>query len=321
MDAKLKNYPLVLAPSSLGICNLTCIYCYMADIMNKESILKYADHVSVLDQMKTLGCKYVIYAMEGEPFLDQFFHDRHKDTFPLVEDANRRGMYVVVFTNMTMFTEEKLKTLHKMNISIIGKLNAMDSNIHNSLMNREEKWESYDGIFLPKGIKLLLEAGFNKCEKGMTRLGVDIVITRKNLHHIEGVIEFCDKYNIKPIIDTLIPSGNARKNLDVLELDENDNRWLYKLLRDRWGDEFVNDQFIEGCAIGEVGLAYDSSGNVKACCTLGADIGNIKQESIKVLFENVQKYRSTLPKYEKSKDIINMCARAKLLTYHHDVTE
>jgi ornithine cyclodeaminase/alanine dehydrogenase-like protein (mu-crystallin family) len=273
--------------------------------------LALKDHYSAIAQMAQLGARYVIIGMEGEPFMDEHFYDPKGGGYPIIEAANDRGMYVVVFTNMSMLTPEILEDLSGKDVSLIGKLNSLNQETNRQLIRVHEDWESYRNVQIPRGLKLMLESRMSKSEdEGRTRLGIDIIVTAMNYRDIPAVAEFAVGNRIKPIVDTLIPVGRASCNLTKLQLSTPQNRWLLGRLRKILGEDFVRDEFVEGCAIRD-GVAYDSSGDVRVCCTFSSDVGNIREKPIAEMFDELCKKRSSLPEFPRDERVINSCSIAK----------
>ena len=308
--AESEGKPLILAPSVKANCNYKCIMCFVRSGKVLSGEIELEEHKFVIDQISKMGAKYTIIAMVGEPFMDPAFYNPAKETFPLIDYANKHGMYVVAFTNGSLVRPEILKKLIRKDVSLIGKLWSFNPGLYNEMTGAKNEFVEYKGLLIPKGIKLMMDAGFNKIKNEKTRMGIDIIVTSKNYREIPDIVNFALKNGIKPVIDTMIPTERARQNYDKLKLGERQNKWLYLQLVKSLGKGFVNDQFVEGCAVRRVGLAYDNFGEVRVCCALEANVGNIKYESIKQLFEKIQAYRKQLPHYKKVEKTLGACDTA-----------
>ena len=305
--------PLVLAPSVSANCNFNCIMCFVGSGKASSGEIGLEEHKLAIDQVSDLGAKYVIIAMVGEPFLDPAFYDKESESFPLVDYANEKGLYVVSFTNTSIATEENLRAAKQKGLSFIGKLWSLDQETDDFLTGIKKEWVDFKGQRIPKGLALMIEAGFNEVKDGETRLGIDVIVTSKNFKDIPEVVEWAIENNIYPVIDTMIPKERAKENYEKLKMNQEQNKWLYNQLAGIIGNSFTKGQFVQGCAVKRVGLAYDNFGNVKTCCTMEVDVGNIKETPIKELYKRIQEHRKTLPTYSKENGTMNSCDTAKFI--------
>lgn len=311
--AESEGTPLVIAPSVSARCNYECIMCYVPSGKAPEGEVGLAEHMSVIDQTSKLGAKYMIIAMVGEPFMDLAFFDRQSASFPMIDYANEQGIYVVTFTNGSLVTPETADQLKRKDVSLIGKLWSLNPEIDDELTGKQKRWVEYDGEHIPAGLKFMIDAGFNEVHGDETRLGIDVIVTARNYQEIPRIAEYAIAHGIKPIIDTMIPTERAQQNYQRLRLTEEQNRWLYSELVRILGEDFITDQFVEGCATRRVGLAYDNFGNVKVCCALGSDVGNIGETPVKDLHKRIQEYRGKLPHFERTVGTLNACDIARLV--------
>jgi len=281
--------------------------------LNLKGEVGLKEHKKVTRESAGLGAKYMVIAMVGEPFMDSAFYNRKNNAFPLIDYANEHGIYVVTFTNASLVTEKMLDVLINKGCSLIGKLWSLNSAIDDELTVVKKRWVERKGIMIPKGLALMMDAGFNRVNDGTTRLGADVIVTAKNYAGIPKVVEFLLDNGIKPIIDTMIPTGRAKVNYSALKLKPGQNAWLYKQLAPILGKDFVKDEFVGGCATKQVGLAYDNFGNVKVCCALGANVGNIRTEPISELSKKIYEYRKKLSTYEKEIGTLPACDTAEFI--------
>ncbi|GEM_PF-2825581 len=311
--ARIERKPLVLAPSVRALCNYRCLPCYVPSGKQLEGEIGLAEHKSAIEQISRLGARYIVIAMVGEPFLDSAFYVPASRDFPLVDYANQHGLYTTVFTNSSLVTKENLEVLRVKNISLIGKLWSLTPSVDDELTGVKKEWVTHHGVLIPRGLALMMDAGFNEIREGETRLGADVIVTAKNLRDIPEVVKYLITNGIKPIIDTMIPTERAQRNYAALRLTPDQKSWLYAQLVRILGEGFAEDEFVQGCATKQVGLAYDNFGNVKVCCALGANIGNIETSPLESLYERIQVYRAQLPTYAKEPSTLNSCDTARLV--------
>jgi MoaA/NifB/PqqE/SkfB family radical SAM enzyme len=81
-------------------CPLECQHCYnnlpMSDQKARRSELSFEEHVRLLDELKDLGCFWLLYT-GGEIFA-------RKDFLDIYTEAKKRGFLITLFTNGTMIT-------------------------------------------------------------------------------------------------------------------------------------------------------------------------------------------------------------------------
>lgn len=312
-DSQIGGRMLVVAPSVKAICNYGCWTCFAFDGKAVKGEIGIDEHKLAIGQASELGAKYMIIAMVGEPFMDKAFYKKSDGSFPMVDYANENGIYVVTFTNTSLVTPIIASDLKRKDSTLIGKLWSMDRELDDELTGFKKEWVRHNGVCIPIGLKYLVDEGFNDVQDGETRLGIDIVVNAMNYKEIPEIASYAINNGIKPIIDTMIPMEMAQKNYSKLKMTPNQNQWLYTELVKVLGEDFTKDQFVEGCATRQVGFAYDNFGNVKVCCALGSNVGNIKNTPVKDLYNEIQMYRSTLPKFEKIPGTLNACDTARFV--------
>lgn len=335
LRAERETSPLVLALSVSAHCNLKCKYCYTDAGEKLPGELNFENHKKIIDEFAALNKnkKYIVIAMMGEPFLDKSFYNakgtKIKDPvtgndfesqFPIIDYANKYNIKVVFFTNTTIMDPEIASKLKNKDVSIIGKLNTLNPSLQEEMTgNRgsfiEENWVNYEykdekeikKIKVPKGLKILMDAGLNKAdEKGSTRLGVDIILTKENYKDIPAVVEFCLKNGIHPVLDTMIPLGTAAKKYPELKLELEEDKWLYKKLVELMGPEFTKEEFTgRPCSTFRAGIAYDNFGNVKMCCGGETEnLGNVKNDSLKKIYPKIVEHKEMFLKNLKENGVI-----------------
>lgn len=277
-------------------CNLNCIYCSTEGGEAWQGELTLNERLDVIKQAKDLGARYVIIPGRGEPLLD-------KDIFNLIEYIYRSGMKTVIATNGTLITKDIAKVLFKKNVSLIVKINSFNSVIHDELIGKKDiiKWVEYTygtngearKINIPYGLRCLLDIGYNKRKmsiSGIPSIMIEMVITKLNYKCILEIARF-GKYNKIPLfIDRLIIAGRALKNYSQLEPEQEKYKWLYKELCKILGIEFILEQKSTKCHI-ELNPVIDANGDALLCCSRNCHIGNIRDKSLKELFEKVKEIR------------------------------
>ena len=141
--AKIYKKPLFLGIPLAGtnkckVCQLDCIYCFVEEDNTNTKLLNLNDHFKIIDQFEKIGGKYVKTATVGEPFLDRNFYDPFKNNplkskYPLIDYANKKGIYWTSFSNLVCINSNIAGELYEKDVSLIGKLNSLNPDIHGKL--------------------------------------------------------------------------------------------------------------------------------------------------------------------------------------------
>lgn len=329
-DAIKRETPLSLGiplavQNEIKICQLKCKYCFVEKETRKAQ-LALKDHFYIIDRFAEIGGRYIKTATVGEPFLDKkFFDSKGEDRFPLIDHANSKDLYWTSYSNLLSITPEIAKQLSKRKFSIIGKLNSLNPNVQEATTGRtgfynKRNWVKFKKWIIPKHLKYLIDAGFNKrvFEKGRiyTRLGVEVIITKDNFRDIPLIVKFCIENNIYPDLETLEIAGDAKTNLTDLQLSTKENRWLYNQLKDMApGDWLEKDVRIAGapCSMYVSGIVYNVDGSIRYCYNVDSKLRlNIRTTSLKKLYLKLlcnkkQVSAKMLLKSRKKRGLLNPC--------------
>ena len=131
-------------------CNLKCIYCYedCSDVKAYESVpFRYKN--SIIRQAAKGGAKSLVIPGAGEPFLD-------KDLRRIVSNAADCGLKIVIYTNGTCLNKTVLSWLRDTSVSLVVKLESLDSRIHDHLTEVKGSFS-----MVSRNLGKLLDAGFN----------------------------------------------------------------------------------------------------------------------------------------------------------------
>jgi len=275
-------------------CNINCIYC-LSD-KSKEDGLSFEDKISVIRQAKQMGAKAVFLAGSGEPMMD-------KDFFPLIKSISITGMKPVVLTNGILITRKVAKELKKNNVMIGMKIPSLDKKILEKLAGTKNAYKMLDfksgskSIKIPAFLKNLLEIFDTK------DLRVSIPLTKINFESINEVIDFCEEYDIKIMIETLIYTGNAEKNISTLKLTDDQEKNLIELVKNRL-PHFAKS----GPCRFERNPVVESDGNIAVCLSRSANVGNVKDEPLAKLFKKLhKKYKNEFTRKIQNKTVGMTC--------------
>jgi len=259
-----------------GECPHNCFHCFTDKSAKTLSLVKIK---SVIDELAELGTNSIDFVGEGEPTIDE-------DFFEIIEYTASKGIQPVVFTESAAKLRDKkfVERLYESGASVCSKGDSLwNPDYQNWVVG--DKTETY---FKQRNeaIALLIKTGFNKpAADGTTRLGVAMVLSKKNFNEVEKTLRYCRENNLWIYFSFFLPAGrSATENFDksiVLNIEEKRKvAEIVKRVDKEYGFEhdilnnFLTSRCIESMQI------Y-GNGDVSPCSGNETIIGNVKNESIK----------------------------------------
>lgn len=188
-------------------CLNRCLMCCYEDKRKIKEEMDLGEYRLLLQEIAQLGVKTVFVAGMGEPLLRK----KGKVFLELAEAANRNDLYVVLISSLHPTpSREFIDKLYKMDVSVIGKMESMDKDLFNNIINPRKKYEFTEVKegHIPKGLSLLLEKGF----ADENRLGCGTVINNLNAPEIGKIFRFYRQNKIFPYMQETAPYGKAAQN-------------------------------------------------------------------------------------------------------------
>ena len=266
-------------------CPHDCFHCFTDKLKKTLTLGEIKNTIDQLAEMKTIAIDYL---GEGEPTID-------KDFFEIIEYTSKKGIQPIVFTDAAtkLRDVEFVRRIKKSGASILPKCD--------SLWNAEyQNWVVGDktGTFFDQrneAIQLLIKEGFNRIEEdGTTRLGFDMVVSKKNMNEVEKTLRYCRDNNLWIIFAFYLPSGRSGfEEFDKkLMLTKEEKNKIYKSVKKIDEQEYgfkhivVNNFGTIPCV--EFMQIY-GDGGISPCPGNETIIGNIKNDSIKELKKKIIK--------------------------------
>lgn len=171
-------YPIYMELSPAGACNHRCRFCGL-DFAGYKPNFMDADKLAVrLDEMGRLGVKSIMYAGEGEPFLN-------KKMSEIVLSTKAAGIDVALTTNAVLMTPEISKKIIGATSWIKVSLNAGSPETYASIHRTDA--EDFNKVMsnLTEAVKIRKEL------KASCALGAQILLLPENAHEIESLAVKC----------------------------------------------------------------------------------------------------------------------------------
>ncbi|MCP4760899.1 MAG: radical SAM protein [archaeon] len=173
-------------------CNLNCKYCYVTDNnypqFNTNEMIKAIDHLK-----DALGCNYIAF-MGGEPLL-------RKDLPDLVQHMTDRDMLSMITTNGLLLTDEKIFKLCESGLDVLE--------LSIDCINSTDISQKTITNLYPIIEKLIaFREAYNTPE-----ILVNVVITKKNFHEIDELIEILSNKRISLTTGLYIPDPFSEEPL------------------------------------------------------------------------------------------------------------
>ena len=290
-------------------CNLNCIYCYAQGLRKENNCLTLTQWQEVILQAKGLGAGWIIFAGPGEPLLDN-------KTLELIKYANTLGMQSILLTNGTLITEGVAENLFLNNTNIIVKLPSFNPEIYNFLSGNKNpiEWVPYEFVYKQKKIKhyipfyldILLKK-YSKFSKGRKRsLRIETVITAYNLKCIIEIAKFIRAHRLEFLFETLIFNNSV--NFDKLIPGKEDYWYLYRELKKYLGFRFILSQNWHKCPVRNNPVILQN-GDMLLCLVQRAGIGNIRQNSLRELWEKRLSVKEERLRYKRFFGFTNCLGR------------
>ncbi len=288
--AEQENKMLLIDIETSNKCNLNCQYCFRDVYGTKEALekeLPLAKRLELIKQSRDLGCETIKITGAGEPFAD-------KDIWPMIEYANSLGMWVMIFTNGSLITENIAEKLLNMDVSLIVKCNSLNEEKEDYMVGKKGYAKRRN-----EALQILIDKGFNKTTP--TRLGRDLVITTINKEEVYDSLRWCRKNNIFPIFRPLMPIGAARSLTDWM-MSKEETKAMYEKAREIDSQEFGLNYCLTLPYMGGVwcrqlhyAIYVNILGEAYACTGSKKLLGNFKTQNLQEIWNNeaAKKIRNT----------------------------
>jgi len=283
-----------------GNCLHDCFFCFTD---KRKKTLALEEIKGVINQAADLGFKGIDYLGEGEPTLD-------KDFERIIEQTSAKGIVPVVFTDgATKLKDEGLlmkifhfftgngenkkfaQRLYDSGASVCPKCDSLFNRDYQNWVVGDKKGRYFDER--NEAIERLIERQFNQNQlDGTTRLGFDMVVTKRNVDEVEQTLRYCRDRNIFIVFSTYLPAGRCAKNGfdDSLRLSQEELTKMRETVKRVDAEYGFNHPIYNNFATFpcvEFVQIY-GNGRVSPCPGNETVVGNIQRDSLKTLAERIR---------------------------------
>jgi len=281
-------------------CNMFCPHCYAnANAQAENSRLPSSVVEKVISDLLDMGLEKFSFT-GGEPLY------AYEDILRYARILSPRGVYLRIFSNGTLFTNERITELKK------AKINEIIISI-DGIKSTHDTFRGVDGAF-EKAIDTLklLQPHFVTVAR--------ITITSKNYHEIPDLMEeyllpLClNKYNIK----FFIPCGRGINNLDYVCTSGQHHevmKYLTHVQKQGYNISFLSNCYAflwqgidKFCTCGKHQAYMTCTGDIQPCGYINVSLGNVQTQSIKDIWKSehpVLKFLRKPQPYDRCKKCIH----------------
>ncbi|WP_214483798.1 radical SAM protein [Bacillus sp. SM2101] len=293
-------------------CNWACPYCYVGnpDAKDRPRILKpegvddynpYKDK-DWAEKMKGWIAQGMEEGVRAVTINGTFEPTTSPDYLEILEYCQSNGVQVTLVTNGGFLTDELIKKLYDLGVSLLTKINV-------PLVEEDDtQYEEFVGIQKVLSGKLgdekeiyeyqknliyrLMEAGFNTSpSEGQTRLGVESVIAANNLPYLPDLIAQLRSWNIYSHIEIIKDQGFA-KNQQFLQVSKHQIADFFEEVRKQdvtngYEDWSPKPPYVAGvCYQNLIRVDLHANGEVKPCPGVETILGNLNDKSLKDILKD-----------------------------------
>ena len=302
-------------------CNLQCIHCHAEGGPPAPEELSTEEGKRLIDQIAEIdGFRTLIYT-GGEPLV-------RKDIFSLLHYSKEAGFANIVATNGTLIDEETARKLKDHGVVCLAiSLDAADPKVHDFIRNR------------PGAFDLALRA-IEATKKAGILLQINATAMEYNMSSLPDLIDFVDEMDASIMLmyqlvavgrgeaiknAALKKSANqslseliARKQAEtkaIIEPVAGPQYWPFILKKKGLHTGFglkIAEQVFHGCAAGRGFLYIKANGDVWPCPFVEVTGGNVRQKSLKEIYERSEVFRNLRNREHTLKGICGECTFRKV---------
>lgn len=287
-------------------CNLKCVHCRSSSELEVQGHPDFSteEGFRIIDDIASFA-RPVVVLSGGEPLLRQ-------DIFELAAYGTEKGLRMCLATNGVLVTREVCNRIKEARIKMVSlSLDGSTAGIHDNFRNQPG---AFDGmvnaarLFRENGIDFLVNSSFTKRNqddvKNVYRLAKELGATAWYMFMIVPTGRGED------IMDELIPPDEYEEMLEWhYEMEKHEDAMLVRptcaphyyrvrLQKNKESGEKVEQRNLKfstggskGCLAGQLIALLDVDGNVLPCSYFPMSAGNIKEQSMKEIWEGSRLFK------------------------------
>lgn len=266
-----------LALNMTSACNYSCPYCFvgLANLKPAPDELHVDEKKRVIRQAADCGAKVVVMPGRGEPLADP-------DFWTILKEANRLGLWVVVYTNGYFLDREKILRLKQAGVSLYLKVDSFDQKTYEEMVGKK-------GAFarVRRNLDLLVEHFHEPMiedDRIISRLGINSVVSVQSASSIPEIDAWCTEHQIFYTCRSPVKTGEAELTWESLVGDKADD--LRAIGRKYAERNFTSATEAGQCGIYRFGITVENNGDIYVCPdahTGFGRIGNVKEMPLREL--------------------------------------
>lgn len=280
-------------------CNLACEHCYLdADTLRDGSKdeLTTKEVCSLLDEVANCGDGIMVVLTGGEPLA-------RRDLETIASYGSRLDLTMVVGTNGTLLTEQRVKSLKQSGVLGVGiSLDSLDPEFHDTFRGKAGSWS--------KTMK-----GIENCRKLDMDFQIHFSVSEGNAHELQAMIDFSRSSGARVLnVFFLVCTGRGEAVTDITpshyekilnELITAQQRYTDIIIRARCAPHFkrvawqrdpgselnrISGQEADGCIAATHYCRITPEGGVTACPYISDEAGNIRQQNFSEIWNSAAEF-------------------------------
>nr|VFJ92442.1 MAG: radical SAM additional 4Fe4S-binding SPASM domain-containing protein [Candidatus Kentron sp. LFY] len=287
----------LLAINTTRRCNLHCAHCYLDAGTRQDGApheLTAREITDVLAEIATRGTETMVVLTGGEPLLRPDMED-------IVAAGSRLGLAMVMGTNGTLLTSERVASLEQAGLLGVGiSVDSLDPQYHDRFRGVPGSWE-----------RAML--GIEACRRGGLSFQIHFSITNDNAQELLPIIEFSRAVGARVLnVFFLICTGRGESMTDIpaeryeavlQNLVAAQARYTDLIIRSRCAPHFkrvaheidpdarinrISGTEGDGCIAGTHYCRITPEGAVTACPYLSQEVGNVREKAFLEIWDGAE---------------------------------
>ncbi|MFC4653242.1 radical SAM/SPASM domain-containing protein [Lactococcus nasutitermitis] len=272
-------------------CNWHCEHCYFDNYTIKGfSLFQFK---KLLGNLREMGV-FELVITGGEVFC-------HPQVMDMITIAREMFFNVVIYSNISILNEEKIKRLAQLEIDYIScTVFSLDEQIHDEISQTKGALKK-----VLKNIELLQRYGI--------AVAIKTPIMRKNYYAYVELKQFCEEMNIAYKVDAqIVPKRSEYLTGSNLSLSFNQLCEIQEDIDTINGTILIDkSKNYKTCQSLEVSIYITCTGEVQPCSLYNKSLGNINSENIKDIWKSIR--RRVLATYSLANS--KNCSKCALINY------